>query len=64
MHDTSVVSFDYGMDEQSKLFGHASWKFEKEADLLLSTLVKVTKNGKPLSRVSPVQSDTAVQGEF
>ena len=25
------------MDEQSKLFGHASWKFEKEADLLLST---------------------------
>ena len=42
VHDTSVVSFDYGMDEQSKLFGHASWKFEKEADLLLSTLVGLT----------------------
>jgi len=30
------------MDGQSRLFGHASWTFQTEADLLLSTLVGLT----------------------
>ena len=30
------------MDGQSRLFGHALWTFQTEADLLLSTLVGLT----------------------